>query len=368
MIRRKLINFAEMSCDYRVGPDALVELGSLVQSIVGTPKRALLLMGQSHQAEAGVLAQRALIDAGFQVFDVVLSEGEAPFNLSVAHALFEHLDEYNITADDVVVALGNMDICSLASYCAPHWCGGVALALVPTTLDAMVCSATQMRGLATSKHAEMLWLHAHPDLVVANLDFIQEATPESLQLGYLELISSALMDSKHAWNRLEAQLEQIMQGEEIALVDALCAAQGARLAAVKSPSPSAQSAPLFGVTTARALQSLVGSEFSYTQCLAEGMRFEARLAVEAGRFEADDMFAVDDRIWAVGIEEPSFTVEVDAFLSAIKRTRFQRSNRLLFALPQMIGSIRLSVVDEELLERHARAYLKSRAESLEPAQ
>ena len=90
------------------------------------------------------------------------------------------------------------------------------------------------------------------------------------------------------------------------------------------------------------------------------MRFEARLAVDVCDFSVDEMFAQDDHLEDLGIEELSFSLDPDAFIDALRAERFRRSNRFQFALPKHPGIIRLASVEGEVLERHARAFLASR--------
>ena len=146
------------------------------------------------------------------------------------------------------------------------------------------------------------------------------------------------------------------------MVDALCMAQTARSSVIKAANPSARNALEFGVTTARALRSCLGDAIPAYQLLAEGMRFEARLAVDAFGFDIDDVFSLDDRLDDLGVEELPFELEFDRFLTALKETRFKRSNRFMFSLPRHVGTVRYATVEDDVLERHARAYLASRAE------
>ncbi len=149
-------------------------------------------------------------------------------------------------------------------------------------------------------------------------------------------------------------------GGEIAFVDAICTAQTARLNTVKSASPSARRAFMYGQTTARALAACLGdAKVPAYRLLAEGMRFEARLAVDVCEFSVDEMFAQDDHLEDLGIEELSFDIDPDAFVDAIRAERFRRSNRFQLALPKNPGIIRLATVDDDVLERHARAFLAS---------
>ena len=94
------------------------------------------------------------------------------------------------------------------------------------------------------------------------------------------------------------------------------------------------------------------------------MRFEARLAHDVCDFDIDYVFEVDDCLEDFGIEELAFDLEPAAYIEEFRRQQFVRSNRSMLPLPAALGAIRLTSVEDEVLERHAHAYLASRKELL----
>lgn len=364
MIRRKLINYAQGSCDFRIGDGALEDLSKFAKSLVAVPRSAVLVTRADLAAGPAVAVSRGLADAGFTVRDLSLPAGEDVCTAAYASQLLEFLEGMALTADDLVVAVGDAEVLGVAQFCAGIWCGGTASLLVPTTLDAMVTCATASRGLAVGPSEQMAWLPARPGMTVCDLSFVREASAEENRLGYVQLIASAMMQSRRSWEQLAEKLSDILASDELSLIEAVNDAQTSRLSVVKAPSLSGKSALLYGETTARALRSLLGPEVPWWHLLAEGMRFEARLGVEAGKLDADDMFDQDDLLDEVGAEELPFDVAPEAFIEALRAARFKRSNRFMLAIPQSVGTVRLTVLEEDVLERHARAYVASRAELL----
>lgn len=334
----------------------------MVSSVVATPKRAVIVTDASLAVSHGLEVSRALIDAGFTVEDLSLPAGEHVSTLAYALQLFEALDRCGVTADDLVVAFGGAEVCSLVAYCAHSWCGETPYVFIPATLDAMVTVATSVPALDTAASREMVSVDPRAALVVCDPSLLADSPRDGLLLGYAEMIVSALIDSRRQWERIESVLPGVVDGDEVPLYDALGMAQSARVRVLTSANPSARNALQFGRTTARALRRCLGDAVPAYALLAEGMRFEARLAHDVTSFDVDDVFALDDLLVEAGIEEVPFTLGCELFIEALKETRFKRSNRLMFSLPRHPGTVRLSVVDEEVLERHARAYLASRAE------
>ncbi len=365
MIRRQLISFGAKSTDFRMGYGALSEFSRMVSHVVATPKRSLVVTREDLEEGAGLEVSRALIDAGFSVDVLMLPAEGSASTLERAMELYGKLDACGITMDDVVVGFGDSDLCALTGFCARTWCGGTSYALVPTTLDAMATAATSSVALDLGASREMASVEPRAALVVCDLDLVRSCDHDSLLLGFVDLLAASLIDSRRQWDRFGGLVEGLVEGDEVALLDTLGMAQTSRAAVINSSNPSARNALQFGVTTGRALREALGEGVAWYRLLAEGMRFEARLAHDVCGLEIDDVFDLDDRLEDLGIAELPFALSRDRFVEALKSTRFKRTNRFMFSLPRHPGTVRFTVVDDDVLERHADAYLAARAGLLE---
>lgn len=369
MIRRQLINFQNRSVDVRVGLGAFEELSRMFASTVGKPKRAMVVWDAAVSERFGEVVDHALVDAGFAVSQLLLEVSPDGATLSDADVVFGALSANGITCDDLVVAVGDAATCSVVCWCANQWCGRTECALLPTTFDAMLTVATTMEPLvASGDHAlPAIAVRPEPGLVVCNLDLVREAGPEDLKLGYAVLVGTMLSSSKSRWNQFSETVPEILAGEEVALVNAVQWSQTARKDVLMATNPSARHALDFGKTGERTLRVCLGKAAAQVpayQLLSEGMRFEARLAHDACDFDIDYVFELDDCLEDFGIEELAFHLEPAAFIAEFRRQQFARSNRTMLPLPAALGAIRLNAVDDDVLERHAAAYLASRKELL----
>lgn len=369
MIRRQLINFQNRSVDVRVGFGAFEELSRMFASTVGKPKRAMVVWDAAVSERFGEVVDHALVDAGFAVSQLLLEVSPDGATLSDADVVFGALSANGITCDDLVVAVGDAATCSVVCWCANQWCGRTECALLPTTFDAMLTVATTMEPLvASGDHAlPAIAVRPEPGLVVCNLDLVREAGPEDLKLGYAVLVGTMLSSSKSRWNQFSETVPEILAGEEVALVNAVQWSQTARKDVLMATNPSARHALDFGKTGERTLRVCLGKAAAQVpayQLLSEGMRFEARLAHDACDFDIDYVFELDDCLEDFGIEELAFHLEPAAFIAEFRRQQFARSNRTMLPLLAALGAIRLNAVDDDVLERHAAAYLASRKELL----
>lgn len=359
-IRRKLLNLGSHSTDFRSGFGAFAELSKLFAGAVGRPCRAFIVSDAGLDEDRLTQVRHSLTDAGYQL-GLMNIEARDACTLSSYGELASRLGSEGITSEDLIVGVGGREICSLASFSARTWLGGVACALVPTTLDAMVCAPTQGIPISIAAGCDAIDLAPEASLVVCDLDFVGGASVERNGMGYVLMTAAHLAESRKCWESFESTATGLSAGDATALNEAMSATQTSRLNTVKSASPSARRAFMYGDTTARALaRCLECDDVPAYRLLAEGMRFEARLAVDICDFSVDEMFAQDDRFEDLGIEELSFEIGSAAFVEALHVERFARSNRFQLALPKHPGIIRLASVDDETLERHARAFLASR--------
>lgn len=361
-VRRQLVNFGSNSTDFRVGPGALEELPRLLKNVVGAPKRALVVCDGLPDESMRRTVRRALIDSGFTVDELSLADMHPLATLAAAERLYAEFASLGLTSDDLVVAVGAVEVCSVVSFCSRTWCSGMSSVAIACTLDAMCTLATSMRALDAGGASEMVSTLPGWDMVVADIDLVLGRDVDEVGLGYVELLASALADSRRVWDQFPEKIEGMLNGDAVEFANALCSAQTARSGAIRSANPSSRNAFQYGQTTARALRKLLGPEIPWYQLRAEGLRFEARLAHDVCKFEVDTIFEIDDRLEELGVEELMFDIDAAAFVDALKAERYSRANRLMLALPRYPGAIRLCAIEEDVLERHAAAYLDSRRE------
>lgn len=360
-IKRQLLNFNGRTVDIRMGSGALHELSRLASGLVGLPKRAVLVVGEDDVDAHGREVGRALVDAGFAPEVVTVEPSHASEIARVDDALAA-CARCGLTADDLIVAVGSAQVCSIASLTGQLWAGGVPVLLVPTDLATMVCAATEMHPFDAPGARGMVSLRPLPSMVVCDLDLATTSSLGLRQLGCALMTGALFAEGKKPWSRFIELAPLIAQGDLAALSEALVAVQLARRNVVKATNPSARQALRFGRTTAAALAHVCGGTLTGAQCLAEGMRFEARVATEAAKCPVDAVFALDDVLFDLGLDEHPFTIDADALVRSIVNEHARISNRFLLPLPSSVGSIRLASAGEDMLRRHAEAFVASRAE------
>ena len=364
-IRRQLINLDNRNVDFRFGANAYDELSHILPGIVGKPKRAILICLETQPADRIETIHHACTHCDFDPTIIALPASCDMLLYQSVCDLMQEFKQAGITADDCIIGMGDFALTSAVACAATQWRGGTTCVLLPTTLEAMVkCPTTAAGFKLAADDEEVISIVPHVQLVVANADLILEATPEENASGWLSILIGAMCSGRAPWNRFTNSLHSALEGQQTALSDLVSIGVRGYRDTLMARNPSARVSIGYGSTTACALSRLLGDRLSPAVLLAEGIRFESRLATDVSNFDVEAVFDQDDILDMLDIPEPGFDLEVDDFVQAIKDVCFSRQNRFLIPLPKCLGTVRLSMASDELLAEHADAYLYSRKENL----
>lgn len=345
----------------RMSPTMIDEASSVLKGAVGKPRASLLLHGEGTSELAGERLRRQLTDAGFAVTELAIPSGTAARTLQAASDLMEGFASSDITADDLVVALGDADTLSLASYACSQWCAGVPLAMVPTGQMGLVEASLTPRGINVGARESVLSLRTATKHVLFDTSLaVHEATDEDALMARVLMVVTAMCDSEAAFSRLWDRTEDICAGDLFALCEQLQDTVKLRGKILSSTALALRQSLAYGEAFARALTRLVDG-LAPSTARAEALRFQARLAAGEGLFEVDDVLAQDELLDALELPLVSANVNAQELIRAVREERFARSNRFLLGLPRKLGRVRLAAVTDERIAEHVEAWCASRA-------
>ena len=359
--RRQWITLRGTSMDLRVGAGLLRDAASDMASAVGRPRTAVLAVTQTAPEDVVETLRRALTDKGFLVKPVDLPSGEEARSFSALGNLYAALARTGATADDLVVGMGDGDALSLAAAACAHWCGQTMFAAVPLDLASAVSCAVCPRPLDVPGSPRMVAHDGSARFEICDLDLVMPlSSAENRLLARAHMVAAAMTDSEKTFGALWDASEAIAADDPVALVDAVADCVRSKGKVASSTSVAIRQSVEYGQTIAHALRSVVPSDVPESSLLAEALRFSARLAVAREELSLDDMFAQDELLERLGLGTVACAVDPEAFLEAVKRERFSRSNRFVLNLPRALGRVRLAAVDTDMLSEHVAAWCASR--------
>lgn len=360
--KRQWVSMPGGSCDVRMGTSLLDEATSIFKAAVGTPRVAVLLVQEGVGEDVCEQLRRQLTDGGFEVSRAVMPLGVSCRTLAAVAKVMDQLEPTTLTADDLVVAVGDVDGLSLASYVCAQWCGGVPLVMVPTNLTALVEAPVTPRGIDVGGRQTLLSLKPWVKNVLFDVDLALPAQLcEDVLMARVHMVVTAMCDSEGAFSHLWDRTEGICAHDPEVLCDQLQETIKLRGKTLSSTALALRQSIAYGEAFAAALRQLLGDGVAPSVARAEALRFQARLACGEGLFAVDDVLAQDELL--ASLEIPMLKAELDPseLLAAVRAERFSRSNRFLLGLPRKLGRVRLAAVTDELLSEHVSAWCASRA-------
>ena len=362
------------ACEARIGHGTITDCEAVFKGAVGTPQRAELMVGGGTHEMTEELVRRELTSAGFVVERTGVPAGPTARQLTEESRLVGQLDAHHVTADDLVVAIGDADALSAVSNVCIDWCGGVQMAAIPLDLTALVEVAPTPRGIDLAAHAQMLSPRPACRYLVADLDLMDVSpTSETTLCARALMVQAALVDSEQSFSRLWDRSLEVARGlgaaetdsDEAAADDAadVLAEQVADTLKTRGRITSSSAlAVRRGLRYGRELADALGvlTRLPPSTRLAEGLRFSARISAGMGIMSVDDVLAQDELLERLGLPLADAHVDAADLLACLKAGAFLHGNRFQLALPQKIGRVRLSNVDDALLEEHLGAWCATR--------
>ena len=361
---RQFVSLPNGSCSVRVGQGILDIVGQELKGAVGKPHDALLVHDDSASDELVESVRRQLTDAGFFVHRHRIEPGADERQVTSVTPILEALGTATITSDDLVVGVCGLWGCSALSLACLLWCGTTPLALIPTSLDALVEGAIVPRAFDVGSSASIVgargvakYLFGEPELL------IPEEDDEDYRLARAIMVKVAMLDSEKAFSRLWDRAELIMDGDVETISDQLVDTIKCQGKMISSTSMATRLSITYGHLFADVLGQLVPVA-PESACLAEGLRFSARIAAGKGEFAVDDVLAQDELLDTLDIGYVPCDLDPDELFSAIKAERFRTSNRFMIPLPKGYGRVRLASIDEDMLIEHLGAWCDAHADLL----
>lgn len=362
--KRQWVSLPGGSCDIRMGTDLLDEAAPVLKGAVGKPRVGMLLVEEGSDEAACELLRRQLTDAGFEVAHATSVGGPQARTLDAVHAMLRSFGEAGLTADDLVLAVGDVDVLSAASYACAQWCGSIPLVMVPLGQTALVEATVTPRGIDVGARSRMLTLrpatkHVFFDMGLALPD--TDEPSEDALMARVHMVVTAMCDAEASFSRLWDRTDDICAGDKVVLCEQLQDTMKSRGKILSSTALALRQSITYGEAFAAALVRLVGSGLAPSTARAEALRFQARLACGDGLFSVDDVLAQDELLDRLELPMLQATVDPDELVAAVREERFARSNRFLLGLPRKLGRVRLAAVSDERIAEHVAAWCASRA-------
>ena len=357
----------EVEYDVVIGAGVLAELGSRVRAVARSTRVALV--SDTNVADLfGTKAAASLVSAGFDVFPLSVAPGEQSKSWQVAGELLEAFANLRLGRHDMVVALGGGVIGDLAGFAAATYLRGIDFVQVPTTLLAQVDSSIGGKtGVDLPAGKNLVGAFKQPRLVIADTETLLSLSDSEWASGSAEVAKSAVIDGEAFLGWLEAYAEELRRREMIVTADtvARCVEFKSRVVRSDEKEGGVRECLNYGHTLGHAIEKVAGyGVVTHGVAVAEGMRFAARLAVEAGQGSVEFVRRQDLLLDSVGLPSMETSYGPDALLEAMHSDKKARAGHVRFVLCDAPGQWRCEPVADEMIRQHLAAWAESKTRSL----
>jgi len=302
--------------------------------------RALFLV----DANSGAKAEEAL----------VLSGGEDVKSLEVLTKVYEFLASKGADRSTYLVAVGGGAVLDLATFAAGTYMRGMRLALVPTTLLAMIDAAIGGKGAVDwGPVKNLVGVFYQPDLIIADLKFVERLPDRVYRSAFAEAVKYGAVLDGDLLGWLRSNAGRLTARDPAALEEAVYRCARTKASVVEADefeTKGVRQVLNFGHTVGHAVERILG--MSHGEAVAVGMAVEGAAAVDMGYLKEEHLEELVGLLRLFGLPT-SVCLKGEAADLAKRLVRHDKKRRgdvLLMPMPTGLGSWALAEVPLGLVE------------------
>ena len=299
----------------------------------------------------------AAIEAlGKTVATCILPDGEKYKNIEHLNLIFDALLASGFNRDCTVLALGGGVIGDMAGFASACFQRGVYFIQVPTTLLSQVDSSVGGKtGINHPLGKNMIGAFQQPQVVLADMSQLKTLPARELSAGLAEVIKYALLGDTDFLTWLEQHIDDLVQGDEAALAEAVyrSCAHKARIVANDEKEQGERALLNLGHTFGHAIESYLGyGEWLHGEAVATGMVMAADLSQCMGWISAEDLARTKNIIQRANLPIVCPQIPLDDFLAYMAHDKKVLNGQLRLVLMQAVGqAIITKTFDVELMKQ-----------------
>ena len=299
----------------------------------------------------------AAIEAlGKTVATCILPDGEKYKNIEHLNLIFDALLASGFNRDCTVLALGGGVIGDMAGFASACFQRGVYFIQVPTTLLSQVDSSVGGKtGINHPLGKNMIGAFQQPQVVLADMSQLKTLPARELSAGLAEVIKYALLGDTDFLTWLEQHIDDLVQGDEAALAEAVyrSCAHKARIVANDEKEQGERALLNLGHTFGHAIESYLGyGEWLHGEAVATGMVMAADLSQCMGWISAEDLARTKNIIQRANLPIVCPQIPLDEFLAYMAHDKKVLNGQLRLVLMQAVGqAIITKTFDVELMKQ-----------------
>ena len=196
--------------EINVGTGIRLNIAKLLRERVRSQAKSLCLItnkrvGRLYSYEILMALKRG----GYEVFPLVIPEGERYKSFRTLESVVDVLAERRFERNDAVIALGGGVVGDVAGLAASIYLRGISFVQIPTTLLAQIDSSVGGKtgiNLATGKN--LVGTFHQPELVIIDTETLRSLPQRELTAGFCEMVKQAVIAGDPLFTRTIRLLEK----------------------------------------------------------------------------------------------------------------------------------------------------------------
>ncbi len=282
-----------------------------------------------------------LKQAGVEVIEVILPDGEAYKNSETLNLIYDALLKRRAERSTTLIALGGGVIGDLTGFAAATYQRGVPFIQVPTTLLSQVDSSVGGKtGINHPLGKNMIGAFYQPQLVLADTDTLKTLPPRELSAGIAEVIKYGLIRDADFFDWLETNMDRLMALDKAVVSYAIYRScqNKAEVVAADEHESGERALLNLGHTFGHAIEAAMGyGNWLHGEAVAAGMVQAAQLSLRMGwlkQAELARILAILQRAH-LPIEAPA--LGVSQYLELMQSDKKVQDGKIRLVLQKGIG-------------------------------
>lgn len=338
------VNLGPRSYPILVGAGALSTVGPQLAKR-GVGRRVILVSDPTITRLHGDPVLRSLTEAGFDVAQAAVPEGERAKRLDVASGLWDRLLDLGCDRTSTVVALGGGAVGDLAGFAAATYMRGMNFVQVPTTLLAQVdASIGGKTAIDHPRGKNLIGAFHQPRMVIVDPATLPTLSEREFRSGLAEVIKHGIVLDAAYFRELEACVPALLARDLATLERVVAGSCRLKARVVERDEQEAELRWVlnYGHTVGHALEAATGFQrWAHGEAVSLGIVAEARLAERLGIGTPPTTERQRNLLDAVGLPVKGLAVDPAAVVEALSRDKKRRDGRVSFVLAPEIGSFRI---------------------------
>lgn len=300
----------------------------------------------------GPAASESLKDAGFEVIEILIPDGEEYKNMASVQKIHEEMLKAGLDRKSAMVALGGGVIGDITGFAASIYMRGIDFIQIPTTLLAQVDSSVGGKtGVNHPLGKNMIGTFWQPRLVWIDIQSLSALPRREFLSGLGEVIKYGVIWDERLFEFLEVNRERVLGLDYDSLeyiIGRSCEIK-AEIVSKDERESGIRAILNYGHTIGHAIETATGyKNLLHGEAVAIGMCLEAKLARSFGLAEKDMVSRIESLVKTYELPAgPPENLDLEGIISAMSLDKKSVSGRLHFILPEKIGAVKIHKVTSE---------------------